>query len=336
MGIILYTSIYFFTFILALFPRAIPNQIFFMVWFCVMVGLSLSLRLGYEYIPESDFDTMAVNMKITGYIIPYHAREFVFWLGSRYLYQLFQDPNIVFIIMDLFMFLTFYRGLYLLKGSLGNNSDDIKYLIFCAFIFLPYYYGLNNTYRGIFGSCVAICGLGYFSTKPKTGLLFFIISFFIHNSMIMLLPVYFFIRQKRVYNVLATVTAIVVFAGMVIAVNLSDGIIARMGGVEIGRKIGLFYLGVIVLIGMFIVIIDIIVRKNKNIFILQVLLYFNVLYAFAYLTVPSQSAERIMFLILSVLYPLVGIYLAEGFRSDPVLRLIYSHIGIATLSMVFI
>ncbi|MDB2389750.1 hypothetical protein N9X12_00800 [Alphaproteobacteria bacterium] len=142
--------------ILAIFPHAISRRFFFSAWFFVMVCLSLSSRLGFVYIPESDYDTYAINMAITDYILPYHYREFVFWLGSRFLYGMLGDPNLVFVVMDLVLFIAFYNALKLLTIVFDKEIDtaNLRYLFFGAFLFLPFYMGFNNTYRQLLAICI--------------------------------------------------------------------------------------------------------------------------------------------------------------------------------------
>ena len=151
MNLYMFGIIYLFTCLLALSPRSIPSRYFFLFWFSTMILLSLSLRLNFMPDPDTDMATYAMNMAITEYILPYHAREFVFWLGSRFLYQLLADPGWVFFVMDLVLFISFYHGVKLNKAFFKEyiNPENIRYLLFGAFLFFPYFHGLENSYRQI-------------------------------------------------------------------------------------------------------------------------------------------------------------------------------------------
>ena len=122
MSALMFGVIYLFTLMLAVSHRVIPNRFFFLIWFSVMIFLSLSLRLNFMPDPESDMGSYAMNMAITEYIPTHHAREFIFWLGSRYLYQILGDPGLVFIVMDIILFLVRYIHYNINANNFVNDT----------------------------------------------------------------------------------------------------------------------------------------------------------------------------------------------------------------------
>ena len=142
MLLVSYIIIYVLTVALAIEPRVIPNRFFFVIWIIVMGFYSYSLRwIGLELnTPENDFISYISNMMITEYILPYHWKEPIFWLGTRYLYQFFESVYVVYIITDLLLFTTFYHSISKLRWIIPQckNLANIKYLYFGAFLFFPY------------------------------------------------------------------------------------------------------------------------------------------------------------------------------------------------------
>ena len=333
MNLYMFGIIYLFTCLLALSPRSIPSRYFFLFWFSTMILLSLSLRLNFMPDPDTDMATYAMNMAITEYILPYHAREFVFWLGSRFLYQLLADPGWVFFVMDLVLFISFYHGVKLNKAFFKEyiNPENIRYLLFGAFLFFPYFHGLENSYRQILAVCIGLLALGCAHRSPRKGSILLIASFFIHNVLVVLAPVFIMLKNGRFSTIITTVLILVVFIALYMISNSTNPLVQKSGGIEIGQRIGLIYAFVVVFIGIFIAIFEIDYRKKVNTLLMRVLAYFILLYLASYMLLPSQGAERMLFLIMSILYPVLGIYLEVAFKSGYLVRLFYTHITLAPM-----
>lgn len=332
MAIEIYFGIYIITTILAISPRAISGRFFFLTWFVVMVCLSLSSRLNFIYSPESDYGAYAMNMAITDYILPYHYREFVFWLGSRFLYGMLGDPNLVFVVMDLVLFIAFYNALKLLATIFDKDIDtgNLRYLFFGAFLCLPYVVGFNNSYRQLLAICIFLNSLAYVRTKPKLSFFIFLISFFTHNVVAILVPFLILIRNKSnsyLFPILAPVVG-----GLVLFFVMNSDIaeLNRSGGVEIGKRIAWIYLFTLIFIAVIFSSIEIYrsTRANTKQSILGGILLFGTLMYFAgFMILPSQTSERMFFAIFTVLYLLLGVYLESHFRTSYLVRIIYSQLA---------
>jgi hypothetical protein len=333
MDLLMYGIIYLFTCMLALSPRSIPSRYFFLIWLSTMILLSLSLRLNFMPDPESDMGTYAMNMAITEYILPYHAREFIFWLGSRFLYQILADPGWVFFVMDLVLFISFYHGVKLNKAFFKEyiNPENIRYLLFGAFLFFPYFNGMINSYRQILAVCIGLLALGYVHSSPRKGFILLIASVFIHNVLIVLAPVIMMLRNGRFSGIITIVLSLVVFVALYISANTINPVFQKSGGVEVGQRIGLIYVFVIVFIGIFIAIFELHYRKKINTLLIRVLAYFILLYLVSNVVLPAQGAERMLFLIMAILYPMLGLYLEVAFKSGYLVRLLYTHITLAPM-----
>jgi len=149
--------------------------------------------------------------------------------------------------------------------------------------------------------------------------------------MIVLLPVFILVRNGRYSGVMAIISSAVVFLAMYLIANTTILGIGNYGGVEIGQRIGLIYLFVIVFIGMFIVSFEFSFRNAMNSLLFKVIAYFISLYWFSFIAFPSQGAERVLYLIMAILYPLLGFYLEAVFKSGYLVRLVYAHIALAPL-----
>lgn len=332
MAIIIYCGIYILTTVLAIFPRAISGRFFVLSWFFVMVCLSLSSRLGFVYSPESDYGAYAMNMAITDYILPYHYREFVFWLGSRFLYGVLGDPNLVFVAMDLVLFIAFYNALKLLATIFDKDIDtaNLRYLFFGAFLCLPYVIGFNNSYRQLLAICFFLNSLAYVRTKPKLSSAIFLISFFTHNVVAIMAPFLFLIKNKSNSYLFAFLAPVAISFVLIFVMSSDNEVLYRSGGVEIGKRIAWIYLFSLIFIAVIFSATEFyrsIRAKKKQSILGGILLFSTVMYFIGFMFLPSQTAERMFFAIFTVLYLLLGVYLESHFRTSFLVRLLYSQLA---------
>lgn len=333
MNLVMFGVIYLFTCLLAISPRSISSRYFFLFWFSTMITLSLYLRLNFMPESESDLHTYAMNMAITEYILPYHQREFIFWLGSRYLYQLLADPGLVFAVMDLVLLISFYYGVKLNRAFFKKyiNLENVRYLFFGAFLFFPYVHGVTGSYRQLLAVCIGLLALGCAHSSTRKGFILLMASVFIHNVLIVLAPVIMMLRNGRLSGIITIVSSLVIFIALYIAANSINPLVQKSGGIEIGQRIGLIYVFVIVFIGIFIAIFEQHYSKKINTLLIGVLVYFILLYLVSNLILPAQGAERMMFLIMAILYPILGLYLEVAFKSGYLVRLVYTHITLVPM-----
>ena len=96
--------------------RFIPTRLFFLFWLTVMICLSLSIRwtiIQTDQLPgEGDLAAIVSNMQEPTGVISYYLREPVFWFGIQYLYNIIGNSGLVMVVMDVFIFIIFFRNLW--------------------------------------------------------------------------------------------------------------------------------------------------------------------------------------------------------------------------------
>ena len=204
----MYGLIYGLTVILIFDHRIIPRRAFFLFWFIVMVFLSLSIRWGMIdediYLVNiqalGDMGAYNLNMAREDNFISYHLREPIFWVGSRFLYKVIGNFGLVFVVMDVVLFLSFYKSIELLQSFFPKHIklDNIKYLYFAAFLVYPYIVGMHNHYRQILAITIAMCAIGLADKKLGKALFIYLISILVHNAALMLFPVILLVKKFNI------------------------------------------------------------------------------------------------------------------------------------------
>lgn len=292
-----------------------------------MIFLSLSLRLtGLDNFEQgSDFDTYIYNMKLEGVYATYHIREFIFWFGIRYLYQTFLDPFYVFFILDIILFLIFYKAVNLSKNLFNYEIKfkNLKYLFFLAFLFFPFFLGMSNAYRGIFALPFVLLSLGYIKKKPKKGYLIFFLSIFIHNSSAILFPFLLLLRSKSQLKIIPLVSIFLLLFFIFQIDTFTSKYLIRADAIEIGDRISSVYLFILISISIFIIFLESVVKERGNEQFLYLFSYLFFIYLTLYFSTSSQQAERVFLLIMSILFIPMGIYLENKLKPTYVVRLVY-------------
>ena len=242
-----YIIIYVLTVVLAIEPRVIPKRLFFVTWFIVMSFYSFSLRwTALELnIPENDFIAYVSNMMITDYILPYHWKEPIFWLGTRYLYQLFESAYVVYIITDLILFLAFYHSLSKIRWIIPQckNFANPKYLYFSAFLFFPFVLSMANAYRTILALPFFLLALGYGRREVMKCIISFIIAVLIHNGYFLFVPVLLFLFKGQVrYFIPIIMATLAILLVVYIDLDFIYAMTSRQLNSNIGRNIHFYIL----------------------------------------------------------------------------------------------
>ena len=137
MELIAYSLLYLIMIFFIFFPGIIKEKYFFIFWLIIVITLSFIIR--------STIGEGAVQTDIEGYVISmqedtvehiYFLREFIFWFGSRYLFNILEDATYVFVVLDIIFYLFLYKGISLNKEIFTSNikTENIRY------IFLAYFY----------------------------------------------------------------------------------------------------------------------------------------------------------------------------------------------------
>jgi hypothetical protein len=331
MLLVSYIIIYVLTVALAIDPRVIPNRFFPLTWLIVMVFYSYCLRwTGLELnVPENDFSSYIGNMKITGYILPYHWKEPVFWLGTRYLYQLVESVYVVYIITDLVLFLVFYHAISKIRWLIPQckNLANIKYLYFSAFLFFPFVLSMGNTYRQILAIPFFLCALGYGKKSVIKCILFFMISVMIHNATLLVLPVFLVLFKGRFrYSIFIVIAAIITLVTTYLDSDFISALTTRDLSYNVGRNIHIYLLlCLIFIISITILSENLIINKN-NITLFKVMGIMFATYLGCFYFMGNQPLERMFFILMTILFPLGGFYIEQKFKSQSDGRVLYCHL----------
>lgn len=340
MGILMYGLIYILTIVLIIDNRIISSRIFPLCWFTVMVCLSLSIRWTMihsgQALGSGDIYGYVLNMSLQDTMISYHWREPVFWLGSQYLYKVIGNPGLVFVVMDAVLFLTFYKsvGLFQTFFTKPIKFDNVKYLYFGAFLIYPYMTGMHNHYRQILGVAVAMVAFGLAEKKLVKALVFYLCSILIHNSVILLFPI-FLLAHKRItsFNLIGIGAFVIILALFIPSYYLGEIIrrFVQIGVADVVHVRTEIYLYLLLLTTSFIIILEYTFNRRVQHLLIKVLISLTAIYLFSFVVFPNQAASRVFFMVLTLLYILIGLYIEVRFKTGPLVRLLYFHLSLIPL-----
>ena len=206
---------------------------------------------------DTDIEDYARQMHATGMDF-YYLREFIFWFGSRFIYYVFQDEFLSFLFMDLIWIIFMYKVGNRMSSFKSENLNNALLLILMTSF--PFVFGYENIYRQFYATVFALLSYSLIDKKYYISLFFLIISFFMHNIVALLLPI-FFIKRFYKFNFpdriqISTIVSLVFVSSL--------GFLVKLKSVEqTGLNMGMFYLLVFVLL----LVVALLVFQ-KNIYIL--------------------------------------------------------------------
>ena len=340
MGLIMYGFIYILTIVLIIDSRIISSRIFPLFWFTVMVCLSLSVRWRMiqsgQALGGGDISAYVLNMSIQDTMLSYHWREPVFWLGSQYLYQLIGNPGLVFVVMDAVLFLTFYKSVGLFQTFFPKpiKFDNVKYLYFGAFLVYPYMTGMHNHYRQILAVTVAMVAFGLAERKLVKALVFYLCSILIHNATILLFPIFLLARKRVTSFNLIGIGALAIILTLFIPSYYLDEIIRRFVQIGVRDVVHVrteIYLYLLLLTTSFIIILEYTFNRRVQHLLIKVLISLTAIFLFGFVLFPNQGVSRIFFMVITLLYILIGLYIEVRFKTGPIEKLLYFHFSLIPL-----
>jgi len=338
----MYGLIYTLTIILIIDHRIIPSRLFPIFWLTVMIFLSLSIRWNLiqtgQVIGSGDMAGYVSNMKLDGVWLSYHYREPVYWFGTQYLYKIIGNPGLVFVVTDIILFLTFYKAVGLLRTFYPKpiRFENLKYLYFGAFLVYPYLTGMHNHYRQILAVTIAMYAIGLAGKDLRKAYFLFIVSILIHNAAAVLFPIIMLAQEKR--YLLFNSIALLVLSIMVILFIPSDTfyeITRRIN--EVGARSGSdarteIYLYLLLFSTFVIFIIEYGFKwKVRFNLLIQLMGCMTAIYFVSLLAFSSQPAGRVFFMILTMLYIFIGMYVDVKFNTGSLKKLLYFHLSLIPL-----
>jgi hypothetical protein len=287
---------------------------------------------------QGDIWGYAYNMQLDGNLVSYHYREPIFWLGTQFLYKIIGNPGLVFVVTDIILFLTFYKSVSLLKTFFSKpiKFENLKYLYFGAFLVYPYLTGMHNHYRQILAVCFSMCAVGLVDKDLRKAYFFFIVSILIHNAAAMLFPIFMLIQQKRyLFFNFIFLSALSVIMILFLPSDISYEIKRRITDISTRSYSDTrteIYLYLLLFSTFVIIVIEYSskweVRQNP---LIKIMCCMTAIYFMSFLLLADQPASRVFFMILTMLYIFIGMYVDVRFNNGSLKKLLYMHLSLIPL-----
>lgn len=144
--------------------------LFLLLIFSVRFSVPQSDFVNYYGRIKNDWDTILSDF--------YYGREFIFWYSSKFLYGIVGNEKISYVIFDLLIILSLFL-------ALGKNK---KYVPMFYFVFFINIIGVGNIYRQYIVTSICVVIL---LREPKLHWALFLltISLFIHNMVVLIIPI---------------------------------------------------------------------------------------------------------------------------------------------------
>ena len=261
---------------------------------------------------DTDILTYVNQMNASSFDL-YYLREFIFWFGSRLAYYITQDEVFAMLLMDLIWIIVIVKA--------GNRLSDYKKeklnngLLLVLMTSFPFVFGYENVYRQFYATVFALLSYSLLDKKQYKSIFLFIVAFFMHNIVALLIPIFI---VKRFYNFdLVSRIQIAIITSLLFVSSL--GILEGLKSVEkSGIQMGLFYLIIFIIL----LIIGLIVfKKDIYVFFEKVpSLFFIVIMMVGIVFLDADMiAERIGMLLISFvtydLYKFTSEIESKGIRS---------------------
>tara|TARA_B100000902_G_scaffold18326_1_gene21966 strand:- start:14075 stop:15067 length:993 start_codon:yes stop_codon:yes gene_type:complete len=201
---------------------------------------------------DSDIEHYEIAMRATSYDL-YYLREFVFWFGLRSLYFIFSNELVTFLFLDMIWIYCMIK--------IGNRIDNFPDRLSKSFLLViitsfPFVFGFENIYRQFYATVFALLSYSMIKKNYYRSLFIFIISFFMHNIVAILLPI-FIVKKFYKFNFSDRIIISLIISLLFVA---SLGLLVKLKSVEkTGVEMGVFYLMIFVL---FLIMSLLFFRKN--------------------------------------------------------------------------
>ena len=175
----------------------------------------------------------------------YIRKEFMFWYPLRLLYFIFQDPKIVFLIMDaIWIFILFRTAIQ--NVNLQKDRFSVGLLVVLSSSF-PFFFGYENIYRQLLATVFALYSYSLINSRYKTSILLFVIAIFMHNTVLILLPLFFVNKLLKFKIKFRVFIALVLSIAIIFLLNYLSQF---KSFISIGLDMSIFYLILFIIIIM--------------------------------------------------------------------------------------
>ena len=308
-------KIFFYLFYLALssisisikFNNRLISKIFIFI-FAIIWSLVIRLRkpnediLYYEYMMtrEDIFTPILANIS-----------EPILYVMQWSMFSILNNTLYVWLITDAIAIYCLYVVVVNSHKLISNTSSKIERfypsIFFMILISWPFYIGFTVTYRQFFATLLFLYSLINLKTTPKISILTYVLSVFVHNSILFFAPIIGFMLRKNFFNLLS-----------VLFIFISPAILFYAAPTRASREVGVvlasLYPFAIILICSLILIISIGQKVRLNRDVQVIILYIPYISLMAWLLLGNGQAERFGLLSLSILIPIISTLIITKFK----------------------
>ena len=169
------------------FSKIRSEKCYFIITFILFLLFSVITRYsGFDI----DMNTYAEALKSDVFSI-YYVKEPVYWVTSRYIYDVTQSPEVTFIVYDVVAFL--------LVLNARKNMEFPQYFPYLFLLFFPAVMGLNNVYRQYLSYAIFLyfISLLFIQSGFIKKSFYTILAILTHNMAALFTPLFFTINKKK-------------------------------------------------------------------------------------------------------------------------------------------
>lgn len=271
----------------------------------VLMGYSLVTRYaGFDVDMRVYQDSLSLSSFST-----YYIKEPVYWISSRYVYDLIGSAELTFFIYDTLVFILILKA--------RKNFNLPQYFPYLYLIFFPSVFGINNVFRQFISYAFFIYFISLYFVESKTykKLLFFILSFLTHNVAAIFSPIVFLLRNTVKLDLKAIV-------GMLGALLLLPIAIGTKSSVDTGEVNPVAYIIVILFLILFYLSSYRFKINYTNSKYFYMMIYLLTLTSWSSVLMASAQSKRIaMFSLILSLIPIVKV-VENLYKQKVVMRII--------------
>lgn len=208
---------------------------------CVFVFMFIVRLSGYD----EDMLTYVNNLEETSMSF-YYLREFVFWFSIRLLYALIDSAFVVFFLLDM---IWIYIMIRIGRRMSNNNSRKLSQgLIIVLMSSFPFVFGFENIYRQFYATVLVLLSYSLIEKEKSQYLIPFVLAFFTHNIVVLVLP---FLFVKRFYRfklrdriIISTVLALTLVSSLSFLTSFKS---MNVSGLDMGKVYYLMFIIIFIL-----------------------------------------------------------------------------------------
>lgn len=321
-------------------PNFIRNDyVFFLVW--LFISVSFGVYLNISNLDTNLASNLYLNSDISSYVydaqldfwLDSQKREFVFWALSKSLWVLFEDAFMMFLIWNLILYSVLYKGFYLIQKAFDTDNDikDMRYLLFGIILFFPIVMGVHSFFRQVFSVVFFLLAIGYvMNNKLFKSFASSFLAIFIHNVGFLFFPILLFLSNRLIFRRIAVLMLIVMPFALNFIENSSNPFLVR-NHFHSGDLIAYLYILICLLIFSFFLFLESLKSIRNNLILPFCFITFLIYTISAFTLESTLNAERILFYMFTLFYPVGAYYVYETFTNKIGVKALYFHLSLIPL-----